>query len=115
MPSDLIRGWKPVRFKKPRQIKNLEPRSDSNGSENGSRKLAPVRRNQPSDSGRRPLARNFARVALSQAAGSLPAAIPNDFVNKISWRPPSGLTLPVDSSHKTGTGEVAEWLKAALC
>ena len=28
---------------------------------------------------------------------------------------PSGLTLPVDSRHKTGTGEVAEWLKAALC
>ena len=26
-----------------------------------------------------------------------------------------GLTLPVDSMHKTGTGEVAEWLKAALC
>ena len=27
----------------------------------------------------------------------------------------SGLTLPVNSRHKTGTGEVAEWLKAALC
>jgi hypothetical protein len=29
MPSDLIRGWKPVRVKKTRQIKNLEPRFDS--------------------------------------------------------------------------------------
>ncbi len=28
MPSDLIRGWKPVRVKKTRQIKNLEPRFD---------------------------------------------------------------------------------------
>lgn len=26
---------------------------------------------------------------------------------------PSGLTLPVDSSHKVGTGEVAEWLKGS--
>ena len=31
------------------------------------------------------------------------------------WQPPSGLTLPGDSMHKTRTGEVAEWLKAALC
>ena len=29
MPSDLIRGWKPVRVKKTRQIKNLESRFDS--------------------------------------------------------------------------------------
>jgi hypothetical protein len=29
MPSDLIRGWRPVRVKKTRQIKNLEPRFDS--------------------------------------------------------------------------------------
>src|ERR1700712_1800209 len=33
MPSDLIRGWKPVRVKRTRQIKNLEPRSDSIGTE----------------------------------------------------------------------------------
>jgi len=33
MPSDLIRGWRPVRVKKTRQIKNLEPRSDSIGTE----------------------------------------------------------------------------------
>lgn len=32
-----------------------------------------------------------------------------------TFRFDSGLTLPVDSRHKTGTGEVAEWLKAALC
>ena len=29
MPSDLIRGWKPVRVRKTRQIKNPEPRFDS--------------------------------------------------------------------------------------
>jgi uncharacterized membrane protein len=29
MPSDLIRGWTPVRVKKTRQIRNLEPRFDS--------------------------------------------------------------------------------------
>src|SRR5882672_2987921 len=29
MPSDLIREWRPVRVKKTRQIKNLEPRFDS--------------------------------------------------------------------------------------
>jgi hypothetical protein len=29
MPSDLIRGWTPVRIKKTRQNKNLEPGSDS--------------------------------------------------------------------------------------
>src|SRR5713101_6184950 len=29
MPSDLIRGWRPVRVKKTRRIKNLEPRFDS--------------------------------------------------------------------------------------
>ena len=29
MPSDLIRGWRPVRVKKTRQNKNLEPRFDS--------------------------------------------------------------------------------------
>jgi hypothetical protein len=29
MPPDLIRGWKPVRVKKTRQIKKLEPRFDS--------------------------------------------------------------------------------------
>jgi hypothetical protein len=29
MPPDLIRGWKPVRVKKTRQIKNLEPRFDA--------------------------------------------------------------------------------------
>jgi hypothetical protein len=28
MPSDVIRGWKPVRVKKTRQTKNLEPGSD---------------------------------------------------------------------------------------
>lgn len=33
----------------------------------------------------------------------------------LAWLIASGLTLPVDSRHKTGTGEVAEWLKAALC
>src|SRR5260221_10344422 len=33
MPSDLIRGWTPIRVKKTRQIKNLEPRSDSIGTE----------------------------------------------------------------------------------
>jgi hypothetical protein len=33
MPSDLIRGWIPVRVKKTRQNKNLEPRSDSIGTE----------------------------------------------------------------------------------
>src|SRR6266446_5520339 len=33
MPPDLIRGWLPVRVKKTRQIKNLEPRSDSIGTE----------------------------------------------------------------------------------
>jgi Na+/melibiose symporter-like transporter len=33
MPSDLIRGWRPVRVKKTRQTKNLEPRSDSIGTE----------------------------------------------------------------------------------
>ena len=32
-----------------------------------------------------------------------------------AWQPPSGLTLLVVSMHKTHTGEVAEWLKAALC
>ena len=32
-----------------------------------------------------------------------------------AWQQPSGLTLLVDSMHKTRTGEVAEWLKAALC
>jgi hypothetical protein len=34
MPSDLIRGWIPVRVKKTRQIKNLEPRFDSIETEN---------------------------------------------------------------------------------
>src|SRR5882757_4581894 len=29
MPSELIRGWRLVRVKKTRQIKNLEPRFDS--------------------------------------------------------------------------------------
>jgi hypothetical protein len=29
MPSDLIRGWRPVRVKKTRQIRNLGPRFDS--------------------------------------------------------------------------------------
>jgi hypothetical protein len=29
MPSDMIRGWRPVRVKKTRQIKNIEPRFDS--------------------------------------------------------------------------------------
>ena len=29
MPSDLIRGWKPVRVKKTRQIRIIEPRFDS--------------------------------------------------------------------------------------
>jgi len=29
MPSDLIRGWRSVRVKKTRQLKNLEPRFDS--------------------------------------------------------------------------------------
>ena len=29
MPSGLTRGWIPVRVKKTRQIKNLEPRFDS--------------------------------------------------------------------------------------
>jgi hypothetical protein len=33
MPSDLIRGWVPVRVKKTRQNKRLEPRSDSIGTE----------------------------------------------------------------------------------
>src|SRR4051812_40740412 len=33
MPSDLIRGWIPVRVKKTRQNKNLEPRPDSIGTE----------------------------------------------------------------------------------
>ena len=33
MPSDLIRGWRPVRVKKTRQNKNPEPRSDSIGTE----------------------------------------------------------------------------------
>ncbi len=33
MPSDLIRGWIPVRVKKTRQNKNPEPRSDSIGTE----------------------------------------------------------------------------------
>jgi hypothetical protein len=28
-PSDLIRGWRPVRVKKTRQIRNLDPRFDS--------------------------------------------------------------------------------------
>jgi hypothetical protein len=32
MPSDLIRGWTPVRVKKMRQTKNLESRSDSIGT-----------------------------------------------------------------------------------
>jgi hypothetical protein len=32
MPSDLIRGWVPVRVKKARQNKNLEPRFDSIGT-----------------------------------------------------------------------------------
>jgi hypothetical protein len=50
-------------------------------------------------------------MTLNRAGGW----VPGDFLNKISWHAPSGLTLPVDSSHKTGTGEVAEWLKAALC
>ena len=62
-----------------------------------------------------PFALDLARPAARQAFGSSLAAVPDDFLNKISWRMPSGLTLPVDSSHKTGTGEVAEWLKAALC
>jgi hypothetical protein len=29
MPSDLIRGWRPVRVRKTRQNNNLEPRFDS--------------------------------------------------------------------------------------
>ena len=29
MPSGLIRGWRPIRVKKTRQIKNPEPRFDS--------------------------------------------------------------------------------------
>src|ERR1700712_3946299 len=33
MPSDLIRGWKPVRAKKTGQIKNLGPGSDSIGTQ----------------------------------------------------------------------------------
>jgi hypothetical protein len=33
MPSDLIRGWIPVRVKKTRQNKRLELRSDSIGTE----------------------------------------------------------------------------------
>ena len=33
MPSDLIRGWTPVRVKKTRQSKNRESRSDSIGTE----------------------------------------------------------------------------------
>ena len=32
MPADLIRGWAPVRAKKTRQDKNLEPGSDSIGA-----------------------------------------------------------------------------------
>src|SRR4051812_21918825 len=32
MPSDLMRGWRPVRAKKTRQIKKLQPRSDSIGT-----------------------------------------------------------------------------------
>lgn len=72
------------------------------------------------DSGRPALADSRSHAILPgrlclRGAGSLSAAVPDDFINKISWRMPSGLTLPVDSSHKTGTGEVAEWLKAALC
>jgi len=44
MPSDLIRGWKPVRVKKTRQIKNLEPRFDSIETEKAlaSRLISPV-------------------------------------------------------------------------
>ncbi len=42
MPSDLIRGWIPVRVKKTRQNKNLEPRSDSIGTERAPGQAGPV-------------------------------------------------------------------------
>src|SRR5262249_42119664 len=45
MPSDLIRGWEPVRVKKTRQVKNAELRSDSIGTEKAPGAL-PARRSQ---------------------------------------------------------------------